>query len=257
MSLIAKDTGKDFIPAPAGLHAARLVELVDLGEQRKEYLGKITTQHRIRFVFQIQERMPENGLAYTVSAWHNLTLAEKSTLRPFLESWLGRRLTETETAEGIDLETLLDRTAYIQLIHTERKGAVYADITNIMPLPADVPFHFPEYVRMSGEVVQDELVRERGSHSNGDTSRTSERAGTTARQRSERVREMPSRGTKLKDVQQLGTTLYGRQWPAARARILGELGLEDRIESFDEEKLETVLERLQVEADEMEERAAA
>jgi hypothetical protein len=123
---------------------------------------------------------------------------------------------------------------------------VYADIMNIMPLPATIAYSFPEYVRMTGEVVRGELVKHRDAGREVSKGRGDVAADTPA-----------SRGTLLHNVQQLGVSLYGKRWPVERARVLRDLGLQDRIESSDEAKLATVLRHLKVEAEEREERAAA
>ncbi len=57
MAIVAKATGGGgtFEPAPAGVHSAVCVDVVDLGIVEATYEGKTTKKHKIRVVWQIGE----------------------------------------------------------------------------------------------------------------------------------------------------------------------------------------------------------
>lgn len=151
MPLIAKDDRR-FQPAPEGIHQAVCVDVVDLGIVESEFQGRRTSRHMVRIVFQIEARM-ENGRRYTVSRMFNCTLNEKGNLRPFLESWRGRKFGAEEIKNGFDLETLIGVNARIQVLHNERG---YADIVSIQPIGKNDPRLEPEdYVRQQDRQQED------------------------------------------------------------------------------------------------------
>lgn len=262
MNFIARDTSRDFLPAPAGLHTARLVEIVDLGIPDNDRYGRGAAYHRIRLVFQLEERLPDApDQCYTVSAFHSLTVSPKSTLKPFLESWLGRRLNAQELEEGFDLAALINRPAYVMVVHTEKNNATYADITSVMPPPPGLVYSFPPIVRQSGEVLAEEL------HSNDQagptppaeahrTSQPRQRAGRATPQATSHEEPDVPRPCTLREANEAGLAAFGNAWPTERARILRALGLSETVERLTPEQLGALWEAVQVEGEELRERAA-
>lgn len=261
MSFIARDTSRDFLPAPAGLHTARLVEIIDLGIPDNDRYGRNTAHHRIRLVFQLEERLPDApDQCYTVSAFHSLTVSPKSTLKPFLESWLGRRLTARELDEGFDLAALVNRPAYVMVVHTEKNNATYADITSVMPLPPGLVFHFPAMIRQTGEVIAEDLrsndQADRTSTTDARrTDRASERSRQAPRETSAGEPDVPPART-LREANQAGLAAFGNAWPTERARILRALGLSETVERLTPEQMGALWEAVQAEREEHRERAA-
>jgi len=117
--------------APEGIHFARCIRIIDLGTQessnpewrstRKLNLGFELVDES--YVFD-EEKGEEN---FTVYANYNQSLGKKSKLRPIIESWTGKKITDE-----FELDTLLDLPCQVQITHVSTDKGTYANITNIM-----------------------------------------------------------------------------------------------------------------------------
>lgn len=137
MPIYTRASGTNYVPAPAGAHAAVCVDVVDLGILTVEYAGKKKEQHKIKIVWQIDE-VRGDGKPFSVSKRYTNSLHEKAALRKDLESWRGRPFTQAEL-EGFDLEQLLGAGALVNVIQTSKEGATYANVTGVMRLPKGMP----------------------------------------------------------------------------------------------------------------------
>lgn len=161
MAIVAKASGGNYNPAPAGTHAAVCVDVVDLGVLEVNFGGKTKKQHKINIVWQIDE-MRDDGRPYQVQKRYTLSLHEKAGLRKDLESWRGRPFTPQEL-EGFDVETILSVGCMLNVIHNMKDGSTYANVAAVMKLPKGMPAPgMKEYVRVcdrqpaqAGEVVPD------------------------------------------------------------------------------------------------------
>ena len=135
MPIIAKATGGggDFLPCPAGTHAAVCVDVVDLGILEVNFGGKGKKQHKIRIVWQVEEVRADNK-PHQASKRYTLSLHEKAALRKDLESWRGRPFTAQEL-EGFDVEQVIGIAALLNVIQETKDGKTYANIASIMRLP--------------------------------------------------------------------------------------------------------------------------
>lgn len=135
-----------FEPCPAGPQVGVLVDVIDLGMKETAYGQK----HKVRLVWQTSELMT-NDKPFVVSREYNLSLNEKATLRKDLESWRGKKFTDTE-AEAFDLETLLGINGTLNVIHTEPTpdGKIWANVLSIAPMMKGMPRikATPDYVRV-------------------------------------------------------------------------------------------------------------
>jgi hypothetical protein len=135
MPVVATDPGgKEFTPAPEGLHSAVCVDVVDLGMQPNKFNPE-KPQHKVRLVWQIEETDPENNKRFIVSQMYTLSLHEKASLRKDLEGWRAKKFTADE-GKGFDLEKLLGVPCQVQIIHnvSETNGKTYANVQAIVPL---------------------------------------------------------------------------------------------------------------------------
>lgn len=144
MAIIACDTGGggEFKIVPSGNHVAVCNMVIDLGKQRIEYAGEAKTKHQI----YIRWELPNERLEWTdkdgndregpmtTGKIYTLSLHENATLRADLESWRGRRFTEDE-AKGFDVAKLLGAPAMVSVIHNERNGKTYANVSGVAGLP--------------------------------------------------------------------------------------------------------------------------
>lgn len=156
---------KTFEPAPAGLHQAVCVDVVDMGILEVTYAGNTKKQHKIRVVWQLDETM-EDGKPFIVQKRYTLSLHEKATLRKELEGWRGKPFTRDEEM-GFDVERLIGVNCFINVVHTAKEGKTYANVAGIVPLKKGMPaISSRDYVRVKDreqtdtthEQVTDELT---------------------------------------------------------------------------------------------------
>ena len=133
--------GKSFDPMPAGSYPARLYSVIHIGTIESEWQGQITTKDKVRLGFEFPTETKvfneEKGeQPYVLSREFTLSISDKGHLRPFLEGWQGKRMTDEE-AINVDLEEWIGKEGLINVVHTEpnHQGSVYANISSISPLP--------------------------------------------------------------------------------------------------------------------------
>ncbi len=129
MPLIVKDEPQEFPLCPEGLHAAILVDAVDLGEQE----SKFGTKHKLSLCFETQ-LMDEEGKPFILVKRYTWSLHEKSNLRKDLERFRNRKFTLAELSEGVDLEEYIGMSCNILVVHNEvDEGKVYSNIESVLP----------------------------------------------------------------------------------------------------------------------------
>ncbi len=147
MPVIAKKTGGNFIPCPAGSHVAVCVDVVDLGIIETTWGGKTRSQHKIYIVWQVAERMADNR-PYIVRRRYTCSLNERASLRKDLESWRGRAFSDIEQ-QGFDLEKLIGIGCMLSVMRETREGEIYANVNAVMRLPRGVVAPKPDgYTRV-------------------------------------------------------------------------------------------------------------
>lgn len=139
MALIASDKGGEgFEPVPAGTYVARCISVVDLGVQdtpwggkEKVYLGFEIPE--IRVEWKDKEDKEHEGPAL-IGNRYTLSIHPDSNLGQHLINWRGVPFTEEER-KGFDLFTVLGAPCMMSVIHNEKNGKTYANISAIMRLP--------------------------------------------------------------------------------------------------------------------------
>jgi hypothetical protein len=160
MPIIAKDGGS-FTPHAEGQFPAVCVDVVDKGIVETTWQGKTKSRHVVRVVFQTDETL-ESGKPAIASRTFTLSLGEKSALRPFLESWRGRKFSAEELA-GFDVESLIGAGAIIQVLHEKKGDKTYDNIVSAMKLMKGMQKLTPrDYVRVCDRPEQT-------AQSNGET----------------------------------------------------------------------------------------
>lgn len=159
MPIIAKKTA-DFVPCPVGVHQAVCVDVVDLGMLEDSFSK--TKKHKIKIVWQVDDRNPETGKRFIVQRRYTNSLHDKATLRKDLQSWRGRPFTADEL-KGFDLELLLGANCQLNVVHNDVDGTPYANVEAIMPILKGMPkIASEQYIR-----VQDR-PQENGNEGYGD-----------------------------------------------------------------------------------------
>lgn len=79
---------------PSGLQKFRCIQVIDLGTQKKEYLGTVKYQKRVLLTFELvntnhQFRDGEKEMPFVIKQEFTNSLSERGNLLPFLESWKG------------------------------------------------------------------------------------------------------------------------------------------------------------------------
>lgn len=144
MSTYASDTGggRDFDPVPEGSHMAVCDMFVDLGLQDSRFGAK----HKIYLRWQIPalriefEKDGEKiNAPMSIGATYTLSLAEKSNLRPLLQSWRGKAFT-AEELKKFDVSSVLGAPCMITVTHNPKEGGgVYANVGAVVKIPAGIP----------------------------------------------------------------------------------------------------------------------
>jgi len=141
---------KTFTPAPAGVHSAVCVDVVDMGLIKVTWNGQEKTQHKLRIVWEIDDEM-EDGRRYIVQKRYTASLHEKAMLRKDLESWRGRAFTGEESRR-FDVEALIGVPCMVNVMHATRDGddRTFANVTAVMPVPKSMAKITPsqDYVRV-------------------------------------------------------------------------------------------------------------
>lgn len=134
----------NFVPAPAGVHHAVCVDVIDLGIQP----SKFGPQHKCKVVWQIEKVMKDTGKRFIISQFYNATLGKKANLRNHLVQWRGREFTDKELA-GFELEKLIGAPCQLVVTQVEKDGEKYSNITAITPAdPRKKLVADKDYVRM-------------------------------------------------------------------------------------------------------------
>jgi hypothetical protein len=126
-------------PAPAGTHLARCVEMIHIGTVPTEWQGQQKMRNLIRMSWELpmKTKVWKEGEApkpYLVNQKFTLHLGETSKLRPFLESWRGKKFTEKEL-EGFDVFKVLGAPCTLTVTHKlSSNGKTYAEVTGIGPV---------------------------------------------------------------------------------------------------------------------------
>lgn len=137
---VAKSQGgsSNYTPAPAGTHSARCIQVVDLGTQKSEYKGKVTQARKVRFVFELVDEKhvfdeTKGEQPFVVGKEFTLSVGDKSALKPVIEAWRGKKLTEQEKEQGVDLAIFLGKPALVSIVHEKSKtnDKIYANISGI------------------------------------------------------------------------------------------------------------------------------
>jgi hypothetical protein len=152
--IIAKENKGEYSTAPEGLWPAVCCDVVDMGMVQSQW-GQ---SHQVRIVWQLEDIDPTNKKPYQVQRRFRLSLHEKSSLRPMLESWRGNKFSE-EDLEGFDLERLIGVNCQVQVIHNVKsQNKVYANVQAVVRAAKGAPkLTVRDYVRVEERQHRDEL----------------------------------------------------------------------------------------------------
>jgi hypothetical protein len=135
---IAKNSGGDFTPLPAGSHVARCFAVISLGTQQSPMFP---SSFKVMLMFEVPGEtinIENKPIPMTIQKEYTLSLSEKSNLRRDLQSWRGREFTAKEL-EGFAVETVVGVPCMLSVIHkANAQKKTYANISSISGLPKGV-----------------------------------------------------------------------------------------------------------------------
>ena len=134
--------GGQFENPPAGEHVARCYQVVDMGTQPHTFSGEVVLRRDVRIVWELPncrltgKYNPEvKGQPFSVSKSFKQSLHTASSLRPFLESWRGKKFTKEEIS-AYDPHKLIGAPCKLTLI----ENGDFVNIDHIARLnPTDCP----------------------------------------------------------------------------------------------------------------------
>jgi hypothetical protein len=142
----AYDRSVDFPLVPSGSQPVRCVQIIDMGTSLNEYNGK--DQHKIFLGMEApntnrrwtDKEGVDHEEPFIVGQFFTLSLNSKAKLRQFIEGWFGKQIPEETIKAGFDMKVLLDRTAYVHVIHKAKTNGngMKAEIASVMPLPPEI-----------------------------------------------------------------------------------------------------------------------
>jgi hypothetical protein len=144
MHLPKPSEGGSFTPPPSGTFPAICYRIIDLGTHEVPgFQGappKSQRQVMISWELKADEAVTDDGKPMTMHKTYNWSMHEKATLRKHLESWRGKAFSEADFGEGgFDVKKLLGVPCFMSILHNEKDGNVWANISGISKLPKDYP----------------------------------------------------------------------------------------------------------------------
>jgi len=133
-----KEKLKTIVMIEPGFHVARLYAITDYGHQYNEKFNKWT--HKVDISFEFlgwRQKFYEDDLIArptVVGRTFTLSMNKKSTLRPFINSALGKSLSDDQ-AGSFNIYTLGNKLYLVNIGHSEpnSKGDIYENINGIAP----------------------------------------------------------------------------------------------------------------------------
>ena len=124
--------GEDYELVPEGLQAAVCTHCVELGLQETPWGAK----EKMALVFELDARMSD-GRPFMQSKIYTASTNEKSNFRKDLNTWRGKALSDEE-ADGFDTDNLINKGAYLNIVHNTKDGKTWSNIGGIMKVPAGI-----------------------------------------------------------------------------------------------------------------------
>lgn len=137
MHLPKPTEGGDFTPPPPGTYPAICYRFIDLGTQATQFNNETKHQRKVMISWEItdEELRMDDGRPYTLSQRYTWSMHEKAGLRKTLESWRGRPFEDADFGEGgFDTKNLLGAPCFLSIMHVEKGGKTYANITGVSKL---------------------------------------------------------------------------------------------------------------------------
>lgn len=148
--------------APSGTHVARCYQIVHIGTISDTYQGEQKLVNKVRLNFELPDCLhvfnESNGeQPFSIGRDFTVSMHEKSALRQFIQTWLGKPLTDEE-AYNFDIASMIGQPCMVTVMHRQSaNGKTYANIQGISSLmkglvcpeainqPFVLDFHTPDF----------------------------------------------------------------------------------------------------------------
>lgn len=146
-AITATATPSTFKAHPEGQFVGQCVDTINLGEKVQDFPG--TTPYlapTCALVFRTGEVNEDTGEFIDIAKEYTVSMGEKANLRKDLTTWRGRPYTPEQIEAGVPLDKLTGNHALLTISHrTSGKGRVYANITAIVGIPAQMKAMVTKY----------------------------------------------------------------------------------------------------------------
>lgn len=148
-------------PVDPGTYFAVCIGVVDLGEQQTTYNGKTRYVNQVQVIFELPEEQIEvDGEMQPrwLSRRFALSASKKSSLRKFIESWYGKKLSD-DAADEFEVFDIVGNAALLSVVLSE--DGQYANISSAAALPKGTPAPIAksEFIRFDVDKWDDELLK--------------------------------------------------------------------------------------------------
>jgi hypothetical protein len=139
--------------APAGMHRAVCVDVIDMGLKQTQWGEK----PKLVLRWQLPLKAGDGSL-HLVQKWYTKSLHEKAALRHDLESWRGREFTKEEL-KGFDVEKLIGINCQVLIVHKKSTDGqqTWANVQAITPAMKGVKVVATGYARESADQDDGEM----------------------------------------------------------------------------------------------------
>lgn len=138
---VRQQSAGEYKPVAEGAHVAVLQSIIDLGKQPGGDFGgkEIPDAYKVALGFQFPNELNDRGEPKSITGIYTSSMHKKGKLRPLAEALAGKPFPNDKAANDFDLKLLLTRAAFLNVVHKESGGKVFANIGTAMPLPAGIP----------------------------------------------------------------------------------------------------------------------
>lgn len=140
MTLTVTAGSGNYEKAPAGMHSATCVQVIDLGTQASNN-PQFKDNVKLMIGWELSGVKDSEGNPVILHQEYSSYLSEKSNLRKITESWRGRPFT-SEELKSFHTGKLVGAPCILQIIHQPSKAnpeRSYAKLTSITPMMNDQP----------------------------------------------------------------------------------------------------------------------
>lgn len=122
-------------PVSAGSHHAVCYGVVAIGTQPSE---KFAPRKKVIILWELPHERGDFGdktnVPRVISKRYTLSLGERASLKADLQNWRGKPFTPAEL-NAFEIDRLIGANCFLGVVHEDRNGRTYANVTSVMPLP--------------------------------------------------------------------------------------------------------------------------